>query len=73
MNGPALLRQELSGTTQVAFSAKSGVPQSQLSLYLSGKRRPGYDNRIAIEKATSGRVPANSWSRRRRSPRRSRN
>jgi DNA-binding transcriptional regulator YdaS (Cro superfamily) len=68
MNGPALLRQALASTTQTAFAAKSGVPQSQLSLYASGKRRPGYDNRVAIERATGGKVPASSWTPPRRRP-----
>ena len=33
----------LKGLTQVAFAAKIGVKQSQVSEWLRGKAKPGYD------------------------------
>ena len=33
----------LKGLTQVAFAAKVGVKQSQVSEWLRGKAKPGYD------------------------------
>ena len=40
----------LKGLTQVAFAAKIGVKQSQVSEWLRGKAKPGYDilKRMAI-------------------------
>ena len=40
----------LKGLTQVAFAAKIGVKQSQVSEWLRGKAKPGYDilKRLAL-------------------------
>jgi DNA-binding transcriptional regulator YdaS (Cro superfamily) len=56
--------------TQVSFAALSGVPQCQVSAYLNGRRKPGRDNALAIERATGGTVSAESWSRAKVSARR---
>lgn len=48
--------------TQVKFAALSGVPQCQVSAYLSGRRKPGRENALAIERATAGAVPVSSWA-----------
>lgn len=53
---------EKTGTTQEEFAAKSGVPQPLVSKYANGKRRPHLDNAIAIERATDGKVPVESWT-----------
>jgi transcriptional regulator with XRE-family HTH domain len=47
--------------TQIAFAARSGVPQCQISLYVTGKRKPGRRNAEAIDRATSGKVPVSAW------------
>ncbi len=36
------------GLTQTAFAAKIGVKQSQVSEWLKGKAKPGYDNLRAM-------------------------
>jgi len=54
------------GLTQTEFSAMSGVPQSQISLYVNDdpdkRRRPGLRNALKIAKATKNKVPASSWN-----------
>lgn len=47
---------------QEAFASASGVPAPMVSLYVSGKRRPGLDYAFAIERATGGEVPALYWT-----------
>ena len=49
--------------TQLEFAARSGVPQCQISLYVTGKRKPGRRNAEAIERATAGKVPVAAWDR----------
>lgn len=49
------------GSSQVAFAKMSGVPQSQISAYLAGRRIPGVKNALAIERATGGAVTVESW------------
>jgi len=49
--------------TQVAFAALSGVPQCQISLYVTGKRKPARQNAVAIERATGGAVAISAWDR----------
>lgn len=50
------------GTTQLEFSEKSGIPQPLVSRYASGKGRPHLENALAIERATDGKVPVESWA-----------
>lgn len=50
------------GMTQVRFAAESGVPQCQVSAYLTGRRKPGRKNALAIERATGGAVTVASWA-----------
>lgn len=47
--------------THEAFAARAGVPGPQVSLWLSGHRRPGLENAFRIQDATGGAVPASSW------------
>jgi transcriptional regulator with XRE-family HTH domain len=53
---------EKTGTTQLEFSELSGVPQPLVSKYAAGKRRPHLEYAFAIEKATKGAVPAETWT-----------
>lgn len=46
---------------QTRFAERSGVPQSQLSLYVAGKRKPGLGNVLKIETATDGEIAAADW------------
>lgn len=41
----------LRGLTQIAFAQKTGIKQSQVSEWLKGKAKPGYDmlKRMAVE------------------------
>lgn len=59
------LRQWLAdtGTTQVQLAEATKIPQSEISKYASGKRRPDLDNAFKIEAATAGAVPARAWAR----------
>lgn len=57
---------EKTGTTQVEFSERSGVPQPLVSKYAAGKRRPHLDYALAIEKATGGKVPVETWTKKKR-------
>jgi transcriptional regulator with XRE-family HTH domain len=54
------------GTTQLEFSQKSGIPQPLVSRYASGKGRPHLENALAIEKATNGDVPVAAWTKKKR-------
>lgn len=49
-------------TPQGDFAAQCGIDQPMVSMYLSGKRRPGLDAAFAIERASGGRVPAAYWA-----------
>jgi transcriptional regulator with XRE-family HTH domain len=57
---------EKTGTTQLEFSEKSGIPQPLVSRYASGKSRPHVENALAIERATDGKVPVESWAKKKR-------
>jgi transcriptional regulator with XRE-family HTH domain len=46
---------------QVDFAARVGVSQEQISRYVNGKSSPGRRAALAIERETSGEVPASSW------------
>jgi DNA-binding transcriptional regulator YdaS (Cro superfamily) len=56
------LKQYLEGRSKADFARQIGVSASQLSQYLSGVRRPGYDRMILIERMTSGQVPIAAWA-----------
>lgn len=47
--------------TQVQVGEAIGVPQSMVSRWLSGEKRPNLNHAIAIERWTRGKVPATSW------------
>jgi DNA-binding transcriptional regulator YdaS (Cro superfamily) len=60
--GRTKLRRLLRGHgSQTSFAERSGVPQSQLSLYVRGDRRPGLGNALKIETATRGAISAADW------------
>jgi transcriptional regulator with XRE-family HTH domain len=66
MNGRAKLRRFLKqhGLTQEAFAEKAHVPGPQVSLWLSGKRRPGPDSIAKLRDATGGEITFDDWVRR---------
>lgn len=43
------------------FAATLGISRGFLSLLESGKRSPGLDLAVRIERMTAGAVPASSW------------
>ena len=63
MNTPSALARFMAANdlTQVRFAQLSGVPQCQISAYLRGRRKPGRENALAIERATGGAVTTESW------------
>jgi DNA-binding transcriptional regulator YdaS (Cro superfamily) len=56
------LNEYLMGRKKAEFAKQIGVSASQLSQYLSRYRRPGYEQMLAIEAATGGAVPVQSWA-----------
>ncbi len=50
------------GLTQLEFAKLAGVPGPQVSMWLSGRRRPGLNSAFKIERATAGAVPAFCWA-----------
>lgn len=56
------LAEYLSGKDKAAFARQIGVSPAQLSQYISGYRRPGYDRMVEIESATDGAVPIGAWA-----------
>jgi len=63
MSGPELLRKYLTqnGLTQEQFAVTAKVPGPQVSLWLSGARRPNLASAFKLEAATRGFVRATSW------------
>jgi DNA-binding transcriptional regulator YdaS (Cro superfamily) len=61
--GPDLLRAYLarSKQSQRAFCRRIGSSLTLVTRYLSGARTPAGEWAFAIERATSGAVPASSW------------
>lgn len=57
------LKQWLAATrmTQTALAQKTRIPQALLSKYVLGRQRPHIDNAVAIELATDGGVPVETW------------
>lgn len=51
-----------SGVTYAAFATEHGLPSAMVYQWASGYRRPGRDYAVAIEHATGGAVPVESWS-----------
>jgi transcriptional regulator with XRE-family HTH domain len=54
------------GATQVELSEATGIQQPLISKYLRKKQRPNVDNALAIERATKGAVPVETWERKHR-------
>lgn len=50
-----------SGRSQAHWAHQFGVSPPFLSEILNGKKRPGLDVAVRIERATGGQVPAASW------------
>lgn len=63
MNGIELLDAYMSGKrlTQAEMADRVGVPSAMVSMWLSGRRRPGLRHAFGIEAATGGAVPAKAW------------
>ena len=55
------LKDYLKDRKKSDFAKQIGVSGTQLSQYLSGYRRPGYDLMLEIERLTEGEVPVQSW------------
>jgi len=49
--------------THARFSADAGISIDTLRSYVSGRRVPGIDNALAIERASNGEVPVRAWAR----------
>lgn len=49
--------------SQSAFARRAGVSESALSDWLRGRRNPDVTSAVAIERATDGAVPVESWVR----------
>ncbi len=65
MDGAALLQHVISerfAGSQAAFARAVQLPRAQISLYVGRHRTPGRENSLAIEQATNGAVPVESWS-----------
>ena len=50
------------GLTHAEFAVAADVPRVMISFWARGHRKPGRDYALAIERATRGAVPAESWS-----------
>lgn len=63
MKGRSKLAKYLRGKklTQEQFAEIAGVPGPQMSLWLSGKRKPGLESAVKIEDATGGFVNHRDW------------
>ena len=63
MRGALRLRQFLASKklSQEEFAARAGVPGPQVSLWLSGRRRPNLDSAFKLELATGGAVKVRDW------------
>lgn len=48
--------------THAAVAARAGIPIDTLRSYVAGRRTPGVDAAVAIERATGGAVPVESWA-----------
>jgi len=44
-----------------AFAVRAEINESTLFHILSGRRSPGLEKALAIERATGGKVPASAW------------
>ena len=47
--------------TQTGLGRLTGIDQSLLCKYINGKRRPGLENALRIERATQGAVSVEAW------------
>ena len=47
--------------TQQAFAEAAQVPGPQVSMWLSGRRKPGIASALKIERATRGQVRIQDW------------
>jgi DNA-binding transcriptional regulator YdaS (Cro superfamily) len=52
---------DATGKTQEWLAEATGIQQPLISKYARGWQRPQIDNAVAIEKATSGKVPVEAW------------
>ena len=47
--------------TQERFAELAGVPAPQISLWTSGKRKPGLESAFKLQEATRGIIRADEW------------
>ena len=50
-----------SGETRSAWAQRLGISKGYLSDLLNGKRIPSLDVAVAIQRATDGKIAADSW------------
>ena len=51
--------------TYQSFAKKIGLSKSALSKYFTGPKRPGAEMQMAIERASGGYIPMQSWHKKR--------
>lgn len=56
----AYINEHFEGS-QAAFSRATGLHPSNISLWISGDRRPDLKSAVAIEAATEGEIPVSYW------------
>jgi transcriptional regulator with XRE-family HTH domain len=62
MWGMQTLADYLKGKKKAEFARQLGISSSQLSQYLSGYRRPRFEQMLKIAIASGGAVPIESWA-----------
>jgi len=63
VHGSVLLKRFLreQRLSERAFAARAGVNISLVHYAKHGKKRPGLDGAMKIERATDGAIPASAW------------
>ncbi len=64
IDGPALIERHLAkhDKSQRELAKEAGIAESHVSRYRRGLRTPGIEKAMALERATNGEVPAESWA-----------
>lgn len=64
VEGTRKLRRHLkrNGMSLTEFARLAGVPIPQVSMWRSGRRRPGLASAVKLERASGGAIPVDSWT-----------